>query len=351
MDGFVRESDEVRRRMLQEAQTRTGLSPASVEKDFWVCLTLRELFGLPDWGEHLVFKGGTSLSKAWKLIERFSEDIDVVIEREFLGYAGDSLSQKQIKKLVKKCSGRIQQNLRPALEARFGRVLRAGMKWSLVPASEQEDKDQQTLLFQYPTCFPGAAAYVRPAVKIELGARSDAEPSEIKPIQPYLAELFPDRLGPNEIRVRTVVARRTFWEKAMLLHEEILRPAEKKRNPRLSRHYYDLYCLIRRGEGARAMADMALFSRCVQHRAAFFPHPWVDYSKLVPGALHIIPPPEQMTEWQQDYEAMRQQMFFGEVPTFDEIMKVVGEFEQEFNRSASAASASPPAPAAGPSSA
>ncbi len=337
MDGFVRESDEVRRRMLQEAQTRTGLSPASVEKDFWVCLTLRELFSLPEWGEHLVFKGGTSLSKAWKLIERFSEDIDVVIERDFLGYAGDSLSQKQIKKLVKKCSGRIQQDLRPALEARFGRVLRSGMKWSLVPASEQEDKDQQTLLFQYPTCFLDAARYVRPAVKIELGARSDAEPSEIKPIQSYLAELFPDRLGPNEIRVRTVVPRRTFWEKAMLLHEEILRPPEKKRNPRLSRHYYDLYCLIRRGEGARAAADMPLFNRCVQHRAAFFSHSWMDYSKLVPGALHIVPPPDQMTEWRQDYEAMRQQMFFGDVPTFDEIIKVVGDFEREFNRTAASA--------------
>lgn len=342
MDAFVREPDDIRRRMLQEAQARIGLSPASIEKDLWVCLTLRELFGLPEWGPHLIFKGGTSLSKAWKLIERFSEDIDVVIERDFLGCGGDSLSKKQIKKLVGKCSSRVQQELRPALEARLGRLLPAGARWSLVPASMEEDKDQQTLLFQYPTCFSDAARYVRPAVKIELGARSDAEPFETMPIRPYLAESFPNDLGPSEFPVRTVVARRTFWEKAMLLHEELLRPPERKRNPRLSRHYYDLYCLIGGGEGAKAADDLPLFHRCARHRAVFFAHSWVDYSKLAPGALRIVPTQGQMTEWRQDYEAMKEQMFFGEVPAFDTIIKTVGEFEREFNRTAAAAAAAPP---------
>ncbi len=177
-------------------------------------------------------------------------------------------------------------------------------------------------------------------MKIELGARSDAEPFEMKLIQPYMAEVLADRLGPNEFPVRTVVARRTFWEKAMLLHEEILRPAGKKRNPRLSRHYYDLYCLIQQGEGAKAASDISLFNRCVRHRAVFFAHSWMDYSTLVPGALHIVPPPEQMAEWRQDYAAMKGQMFFGDVPDFDRIIQSVGEFERRFNREVSSSSPS-----------
>jgi len=337
MEQFFQNSEDTRRTLLLQTQSRVGLPPVSVEKDFWVCLVLRELFRLTDWGPHLTFKGGTSLSKAWRLIKRFSEDIDIVVDRDFLGYAGDDLSQKQIKKLVKRCGERIQRELMPALNAQFGRVLPSGLKWSLVLAPVEEDEDQQTLLFDYPSCLGNAGLYVRPTVRIELGARSDIEPNASASIQPYMAEAFPDAFAAHTFSVRTVAARRTFWEKAMLLHEELHRPADKKRRARLSRHYYDLWCLIESGEAARAAADPDLFGNVLAHRRTFFHLGWMDYSTLIPGTLRIVPPKEQLDYWREDYAATGESLIFGKVPSFDEIMKVVGEFEREFNRLASSA--------------
>jgi hypothetical protein len=331
MDAFLRLPAERRRILCEEGQQRLSLTPASIEKDFWVCWTLRELFGLPQWGEHLTFKGGTSLSKGWRLISRFSEDIDVVIDREHLGFGGDTLSAKQQKRLVKECSRRIEAELGPALESRFREMLPDGMDWRLTPAGEEEDPDQQTLLFHYPSVFTDSVGYVRPVVKIELGARSETEPVENPIIQPYLAEAFPDLLGDSAFALKTVAAERTFWEKAMLLHEEGFRPADKPRRVRLSRHYYDLWCLIRKGIAAQAITDPELFNRVARHRQIFFKIRWVNYDTLRKGTLRLLPPPEQLNGWRGDYEAMRKEMFFDEPPSFDEVLAVIQQFEEAFN--------------------
>jgi hypothetical protein len=333
MDTFLTLPAERRRLLCEEGQQRLGLAPVSIEKDFWVCWTLRKLFGLPQWGGFLTFKGGTSLSKGWRLISRFSEDIDVVIDREHLGFGGDTLSSKRQKKLVKECSRCIQEELRPGLEKHLRDVLPAGLIWELVPADEAEDPDQQTLLFQYPSVFIGGMGYVRPVVKIEMGARSETEPVETPLIQPYLAEAFPDLLRDSVFSLRTVAPRRTFWEKAMLLHEETFRPADRPRKARLSRHYYDLWCLIKAGIAAQAMTDPDLFGRVARHRQVFFRQSWVNYDTLHKGTLRLLPAPEQSTEWRRDYEVMREEMFFDEPPAFDEVLAAVGQFEEEFNRS------------------
>lgn len=333
MDAFLSFTADRRRLLCEEGQQRLGLPPASIEKDFWVCWTLRELFGLPEWGEQLTFKGGTSLSKGWQLISRFSEDIDVVIDREFLGFGGETLSNKQQKRLLKECSRRVQEELRHFLARRLGQAIPASMTWEVVLADESEDPDQQTLLFQYPSLFNGNIAYLRRVVKIELGARSDTEPVDSPIIRPYLAEAFPELLKDSAFSLRTVAARRTFWEKAMLLHEETFRPLEKRRKARLSRHYYDLWCLIRKGIAAQAMADHDLFDHCARHRQIFFRQSWVDYDMLRKGSLRLVPPPEQLSAWRHDYEAMRESMFFDEPPGFDEVLESVRRFEEEFNRS------------------
>ena len=333
MDAFLMLATDRRRLLCEEGQQRLGLAPVSIEKDFWVCWTLRELFALPQWGEYLTFKGGTSLSKGWRLISRFSEDIDVVIDREHLGFGGDTLSSKRRKKLIKECSRRIQEELGPGLEKHLRDVLPAGLIWELVSADEAEDPDQQTLLFQYPSVFTGDMGYVRPVVKIEMGARSETEPVEDPLIQPYLAEAFPDLMRDSAFSLKTVAPRRTFWEKAMLLHEEAFRPADRPRKARLSRHYYDLWCLIKAGIAAQAMADIELFGRVAQHRKVFFRQSWVNYNTLLKGTLRLRPMPGQVTEWRRDYEAMRVEMFFDEPPSFDEVLAAVGKFEEEFNRS------------------
>jgi hypothetical protein len=312
---FAQLPPDQRRRLCNEAQAKFGLHAVSVEKDFWVCWTLHELFQLPEWGTHLTFKGGTSLAKAWKLIERFSEDIDVVIDRDFLGFGGDrgpehAPSKKQqrlrLDALKAECQQLIRHSLHLALAARFKSLLPADAVWRL--EEDPADPDGQSLSFFYPAVIE-TAAYVQPVVKIELGARSDTEPSETPQIQSYLAEAFPQILGPDTFPVRTVAPRRTFWEKAMLLHEETFRPADKPRKVRLARHYYDLWCLINKGVAAQALADPGLFKRVAAHREIFFRWSWVDYTTLHPGSLRLVPPDDQLALWRQDYQTMRGEMF------------------------------------------
>ncbi len=340
MDAFVQLPATRRRLLCEEAQTRLGLPPGSIEKDFWVCWTLRELFALPEWGTHLTFKGGTSLSKAWGLIARFSEDLDLVIGRDFLGFSGEhdpgaAPSKKQrrarLEALKTACQERIHTQLLPALRQRFAQALPGALRWELAVASVEEDPDRQTLLFLYPTALAGDAAYIRPVVKLEMGARSDTEPAQRTPLHPYLADAFPAVLGPSTVWAHVLAPERTFWEKAMLLHEENCRPPDKPRKARLARHYYDLWCLIVQGVARRAVASPGLFARVATHREIFFNWSWMDYATLRPGTLRLVPPAALLAAWRQDYQSMRQEMFFGPVPDFTEILRVVGEFERQFN--------------------
>lgn len=339
MNGFLDLSMDRRRAACAEVQARLRLPAVSVEKDFWVCWTLRELFGLPEIGPRLTFKGGTSLSKGWKLIERFSEDIDVVIDKEYLGYGGDASpeaapSRKKRGQALDALRGAsqtlIRDSLAPALRERIEQHL-GGDGWTL--EADPADPDGQTLLFRYPAAFE-AGGYVAPVVKIEMGARSDIDPAEAPEIQPYLADVFPDLLGESRFPVRTVAARRTFWEKAMLLHEETYRPVGKLRGRFMSRHYYDLYCMIGKGVAGQAIADAELFKRTAAHREVYFRYTWMDYGTLRPGAMRLLPLDEQRAGWEEDYAAMRGVMFFGAAPEFVEILRVVGEFQDRFNQGA-----------------
>jgi len=219
MNGYIEQPKERRRLFCEEAQERLNLPAASLEKDYWVCWTLRELFEIPEWGQNITFKGGTSLSKCWNLINRFSEDIDIVIDKRFLGFGGEDSpenapSKKQTRKrldaMKEATQQRIHGELKPALNKRIDAALSKSDEWKLVSASLEEDPDGQTLLFQYPSAMAGAAAYIRPVVKIEMGARSDDEPVENPPIHPYLFDVFPTVLGPSEVRVRALVAERTL---------------------------------------------------------------------------------------------------------------------------------------------
>lgn len=339
MKNFPGFSTSRRRLICEQAQEKLGLPPASIEKDFWVCWTLKELFGLAEWGTLLTFKGGTSLSKGWALIERFSEDIDIVIDRDALGFGGESApdkasSGKQRRKRLEelKDASRIcvNEKLFPILQKAVSKSLSGSSSWHLDP--DPGDPDKQTLLFAYPSVFSDGSSYVRQMVKIEMGARSDTEPKLDTHIHPYLADAFPDMLTEAVFSVKAVSPVRTFWEKTMLLHEETFRPKEKRRKARLARHYYDLWCLIKAGIGGRAAIDIELFKRIAAHRQVYFSYSWVDYSTLRPGSLKLVPPAEQLQEWRADYNSMRKEMFFGEVPDFEDIIRSITEFQELFNR-------------------
>ena len=338
MNAFLSLSVEERHSAYTQVEDAMKLQSFSVEKDLWVCWTLRELFTLPGIGEHLTFKGGTSLSKAWKLIQRFSEDIDLIVDKEVLGFGGDAAPDKapsnkqrkaRLESLMKSCREWVQGTLQPALAARLTDVLGPdGWKLEVDP----DMPDGQCLLFHYPSVFPpNAAGYVPPQVKIELGARSDDWPHEEKSIQPYVLEHFPAFDPDGAFPVRVLAVERTFWEKACLLHEETFRPADKPRKLRMARHYYDFWCLLRAGVGERALVNTALFQRVAEHREIFFRHSWVDYSTHKPGTFRLSPPADHLPDWRRDYQDMLGPMFFGDTPTFEQMMTAASEFEKTFN--------------------
>lgn len=323
----------------QQAGVERGLAPGSIEKDFWVCLTLRELFAQREFGEHLTFKGGTSLSKAWGLIDRFSEDIDLTMERDILGFGGDAAPEaapsgnekkRRLDRLREACQQMIATRIAPALDARLRSLVDAAEPWSLIP--DDADSDAQTLLFAYPRLASAATpSYLRPVVKLEFGARSDPWPVAPRQVTPILAEVFPQLVGTPTIAVRALRPERTFWEKALLLHEENFRPADKSRQPRMARHYYDAWCLIEAGIAAAAAADAELFAQVVSHRMVYFRYGWVDYDTMKRGSLQMLPRDDQMDEWRRDYAAMQGEMFVGTPPDFSHLLERITLFQSEFN--------------------
>lgn len=256
MDKFAALPAEERKTYFQQAAERHGRITAQLmEKDFWVCWTLKRLFELSEFCSHLTFKGGTSLSKVYNAIDRFSEDIDISIERDFLGFGGEKdpekgtsgkEQQRRIDRLKESCQSAVTDALHPQLRAAIAEKLGANDEWEL--ALDANDADSQTLLFQFPrSIHEGISSYFAPSVKIEIGARSDHFPVEDAKISAYVTEIIPDIVHSFDVSVRVLQARRTFWEKATILHMLYHCPDQKPFPSRMSRHYYDLFQLANSG--------------------------------------------------------------------------------------------------------
>jgi predicted nucleotidyltransferase component of viral defense system len=339
MDSVLQLTPQQRSDLFIAAAQKSGIDVAVLEKDFWVCWTLRELFALPVIGEHLIFKGGTSLSKVFKVINRFSEDIDVSIDRGFLGYGGpnepeagasNKEKQRRVEALMAACQHKIATQLMPALNSSLHAKIMRADRWSLGP--DESDPDKQTLLFAYPSSLPPTeSGYVRRVVKIEMGARADHWPCETKSVMPYVAEQFPQGFRQAACEVKVLSVERTFWEKGTILHAEFQRPQNKPAPLRLSRHYCDFYELIRKGVAKRAVIQLDLLQRVAQHKNLFFKSSWAKYGEAKKGTLRIAPPEYRMAALRNDYTNMRE-MFFGEPPEFDKIITVLKQWESDFNR-------------------
>lgn len=299
-------------------------------------LDTQRIVPAPRIGEHLIFKGGTSLSKAYRVIRRFSEDIDVSIDREFLGFAGaeapeaatsNKVRQRRVDALMAASQQKIRQELQPMLTDAIRQRLGSVKSWSV--EFDESDPEGQTLLFHYPSSLPSrASGYIRRSVKIEMGARSDHWPSESKPITPYVAEQFPAGFQEPICMVKVLSAERTFWEKATILHAEYHRPDEKASPDRLSRHYYDFDALIQSGVDKTATLD--LLSRVSEHKVVFFRSGWAKYSEAAPGTLRIAPSDGRRKTLHEDYVKMRE-MFFGDAPNFEGILDRLSTWERAFN--------------------
>ena len=327
-DRYLSLAPRERLELLDAASRQSGLAQAILEKDYWVCKTLDVLFALPELGSHLVFKGGTSLSKVYGLIDRFSEDVDISFHREFLGFgeeldpeaAAGKEQSRRIEALQQACRDCIRENLLPRLREAIAALLRGTEDWSL----EIDPLDAQTLLFHFPQAGGPGLAYIVPSVRIELGARSDHWPSEEREIRSYLGEAFGPTIG--KATVRSLAAERTFWEKATLLHAEVHRPKDKLMPARYARHYHDMARLAESPVAARALADVALRERVVAHKMVYFRVGWARYDLARPASFRLIPPDSRIAALKSDHQAMIP-MFFNPPPPIDEVLNTIADLE------------------------
>ena len=279
--------------------------------------------------DSLVFKGGTSLSKAWGLIERFSEDIDLALDRQFLGFGGE-LSNQQIKKLRKASFAYITDTFYPALKKKFEENGLTGVEIKIAEVTDT-DQDPRIIEIYYPTVTT-PSDYLRPKVIIEVGSRSLREPFSVRTFRSLVGENYPDSpFADSSINIPTVNPERTFLEKIFLLHEEFQKPIDKIRVDRLTRHLYDLERLMDTEFAQKALADLTLYQDIVAHRQQFTPIRGIDYANHKPSLINPIPPKGIIDQWEKDYMVMRATMFYGKSLPFDKLIERVLELKGRIN--------------------
>lgn len=315
-DLTIKDQQEIIRRV----QAEKGLQLQIIEKDWWVTAVLRALFSLP-YSEHISFKGGTNLSKCWNLIERFSEDVDIAIDREYLGFEG-MLSKTQI-----------SDRLRRAACSFVRETLQFDLTEKLVESGISADKfnvnvnitpitttDPEIIEVEYLSAFD-RLPYIRSKVIIEVSGRSMNEPVVPVELSSFIDEVFTNApFTEPKFEVRAVVPERTFLEKIFLLHEEFSKPSDLVRTERMSRHLYDISQIMNTPIAEKALSDANLYKTVIEHRRMFIGLKGFDYSTLLPQTLSIVPQGEIREQWKEDYKVMQETMIYGDSPSFDELI-------------------------------
>lgn len=337
MDKIAKLNISDRRAIFNETAAHMGLNPVIVEKDFWVCWMLKQLFSIDELNGMLVFKGGTSLSKCFNLINRFSEDIDIAVDFEKLGFVNEkdprhielSYTKRAVllKEMLKVCQDYIAQKLVPILTARVKDILGTDT-WQLIINAENPN----IVEFEYPTSIEIRLDYIRPRIILELGTHAEPVPNENYDVNSYAAEYFPQLFVEPKCSVPTVVARRTFWEKATILHAEYYRPLDKPMPLRYSRHYADVAQMSQFHIVENALNDIDLLKNVITHKDMFYHCGWAKYDLALPGGFHLIPPKERISAVKRDYRDM-EAMFFNEPPSIDNILQQLSILEKQINRS------------------
>ena len=330
-----------RRDVCEAAARRLDTLPSYVEKDFWVCLVLDLLYNrLPEGHPRFLFKGGTSLSKAFGLINRFSEDIDLVVFRDGLGFEGDrdptvslNLSNKKRSQLFDELRSTCSKYVCGVFQTDLTECI-ADIVEECEVFPDEGDVDSQTLNVQYPTIYPRADIdYVEPRIRIEAGARSALDPNTTCDATPLIAEELPEwsfSVG----GIRTINPERTLWEKLLILHGLYCGFRDERRLPtdrdRISRHYYDCSMILQTEAGRNALADFDLLNAVRKHNLIAFRQAWKRFEEAVPGTLRFVPQSDLLKIVKRDYAAM-EGMILGDVPGFDRIVDILVQAENQVN--------------------
>lgn len=331
MKHWQQYNEQERLQLLDITAAHKGLPRIAIEKDWWVTMTLKAL-STTSYAHLMSFKGGTSLSKGWNLIKRFSEDIDIALRREDR-FAISSTSNNQMAKVRRVARHYIVRELPDELEQALSSLGITG--FTVTPELSRNKGGEMvelsptthpsTLFVNYQSVVPELSDYIKPQVKIEISCLSMDEPVEQKLLNTFICEAVPTA---DEVSVefKTVVPTRTFLEKIFLLHEEF-----QKENPRcyrMSRHLYDIEKLMKTAFGEEALGNRALYEAIVKHRAIFNNIKGVDYSLHAPQTISILPPERVHKAWQDDYEAMCNDFIFEISPlSFDDLLQQI-EFLQ-----------------------
>lgn len=328
---WVKLSGQTQANIFGETANVIGLAAAAIEKDWWVVRTLELVFA-SSIASHTVFKGGTSLSKAWNVIDRFSEDIDLALDRRFLGVErpDNEMTGSQVSKLRKISAKFIAEKYFPELVELFSK---AGLKVQLqIGEIKSDDQDPLIIEIYYPTVTE-AIPYIQPRVLIEVGSRSLIEPFEKRGFTSMVGECFKGRsFTDDDIIVPSVSPQRTFLEKIFLLHEEFQLPTGKIRIERKSRHLYDLEKLMDTEYAAAALGNTALYQTIVNHRSKLTPLRGVDYANHSPERINPIPPNDIIGAWEKDYHFMQQSMLYNPSISFDQLIERMHELKSRINR-------------------
>lgn len=311
--------------------SKTGYRSQIVEKDWWVTTVLRTIFKLP-YASELSFKGGTNLSKCWRLIRRMSEDVDIAINREFLGFGG-TLSKTQVNdKLRRAACSFVREHMQYDIKSG---LLKQGIPRELfnvwVDITPISTTDPEIIYVEYKPLYSNIE-YIKPQVKIEVSGRSMSEPFEKAVIRSFIGEYLETSIFEElPVEVNAVVPERTFLEKLFLLHEEFAKPLSQIRVERMSRHLYDIDQMLDTDIAESAIKDDELYRKIIEHRRKFIGLKGFDYSTLEKPAIHLIPEGEIKEKWANDYRNTVMSMVLGEAHTFEQVISRLIDFNRKLN--------------------
>jgi hypothetical protein len=324
MDKVAHLSQKDRSDLFAETANAMRTTPAIVEKDFWVVWVLSRVFANADLARILKLKGGTSLSKVFGLIGRFSEDIDLILDwREVVQDDPEAARSKTQQIKFNEATNAeaityIDTVLLPQVRQCVGDLC----------ACSIDAVNPHAINIRYPAAF--GDAYLRPEILLEIGPLASWLPSGVFAIQPYAAQYFAHIFEKPSCEVPTILAERTFWEKATILHQEAHRAEDKPMPPRYSRHYYDLARLALSDVKHIALADLEMLAAVVAFKQRFYPSAWARFELAKPPTFKLMPSEARIAELAKDYQAM-QNMIFDKPLGFDEIIQTLGALEKEIN--------------------
>lgn len=330
--GFLELSSNEQRLYIEQASIQRNVSPVIIEKDFWVCWLLGILFE-SEFADSLVFKGGTSLSKVFGAIDRFSEDIDLSLSPTFLELPEAGTTRNQADKWMTKaeaaCEVSVRTRIMPTLEATVADILGKSER-ARFEFLKESNTNSPVLIFHYPTSQPTGFEYLKRSVKLEFGSLTDQQPAGHHGIQPWIAEVFPAAFPDWQCEVVALEIERSFWEKATILHAEYHRPSDKPMPDRFSRHYADTAALANHPAADSAIRQVDLRNRVVSWKSQFFGSSWANYDLAKPGTFRVVPRTERLPALQRDYLLMRD-MYLTTPISFDDVLTILSDLEHRIN--------------------